>query len=83
VTSRRSTSSSRRGWTVNTTAIADVGTFERVAGGTTNEGEHVLGVTSNGHLFHQLRASASGQFRDVEAVGVGQNVGSFTAIACA
>jgi hypothetical protein len=71
------------GWTVNTTGIADVGTFERVAGGTTSEGEHVLGVTSNGHVFHQLRASASAQFRDVEAVGVGQNVGSFTAVACA
>ncbi|MGW6501293.1 hypothetical protein [Nonomuraea angiospora] len=70
-------------WTWKTTEIADVGTFVRVAAATTSEGEHVLGVTSNGHLFHQLRASAPGQFRDVEAVGVGQDVGSFTAVACA
>jgi hypothetical protein len=71
------------GWNVTTTAIADVGTFERVAAATTTEGEHILGVTSNGHLFHQLRPSPSMQFRDVEAVGVGQDVGSFTAAACA
>jgi hypothetical protein len=71
------------GWNVTTTAIADVGTFERVAAATTTEGAHILGVTSNGHLFHQLRPSSSTMFRDVEAVGVGQNVGSFTTVACA
>jgi hypothetical protein len=63
--------------------LMTVGAFERVAAATTSEGEHILGVTSNGRLFHQLRPSSSAQFRDVEAVGVGQNVGSFTAIACA
>lgn len=68
-------------WT--TTGIADVGTFERIAGATTTEGQHILGVTSNGRLWHQLRPSASAQFRDVELVGVGQNVGAFTAVGCA
>jgi hypothetical protein len=71
------------GVVINTTQIVDVGTFERVAAATASEGVHILGVTSNGHLLHQLRPSQGRMFRDVESVGVGQNVGSFTAVACA
>jgi hypothetical protein len=71
------------GVVVNTTQIVDVGTFQRVAGASTTEGVHILGVTTNGHLLHQLRPSAGRMFRDVESVGVGQNVGAFTAAACA
>jgi hypothetical protein len=68
---------------IHTTQIVDVGTFQRVAGATTTEGLHILGVTTNGHLLHQLRPSQGRMFRDVEAVGVGQDVGAFTAAACA
>jgi hypothetical protein len=71
------------GVVVNTTQIVDVGTFQRVAGAATTEGMHILGVTTNGRLLHQLRPSQGRMFRDVELVGVGQNVGSFTAAACA
>lgn len=71
------------GWVVHTTQIIDVGTFQRVAGAATTEGMHMLGVTTNGQLLHQLRPSQGSMFRDVEAVGVGQDVGSFTAAACA
>lgn len=71
------------GITINTTQVVDVGTFQRVAGATTTEGVHILGVTTNGHLLHQLRPSQGRMFRDVEAVGVGSNVGSFTAAGCA
>lgn len=71
------------GVVINTTQIVDVGTFQRVAGATTTEGLHVLGVTTNGHLLHQLLPSQGRIFRDVESVGVGQNVGTFTAAACA
>jgi hypothetical protein len=69
--------------------IAEFGTFERVALATTTEGLHVLGVTTNGQLFHQLQPGLSlrpvpGQeFRDVETVGVGADAGEFTAIAAA
>jgi hypothetical protein len=65
------------------TAVADVGTFSAVAAAVTNEGLHVLGVTTNGRLWHQLRSNTMPVFRDVEQVGVGQDVGSFTAVACA
>ena len=71
------------GVVINTTQIVDVGTFQHVAGATTTEGMHILGVTTNGHLLHQLRPSQGRMFRDVESVGVGQNVGAFTAAACA
>jgi hypothetical protein len=71
------------GVVINTTQIIDVGTFQRVAGAATTEGLHILGVTTGGHLLHQLRPSQGRMFRDVEAVGVGQNVGAFTAAACA
>ncbi len=71
------------GVVINTTQIIDVGTFQRVAGATTTQGVHILGVTTNGHLLHQLRPSQGRMFRDVEAVGVGQDVGAFTAAACA
>ena len=71
------------GVVINTTQVIDVGTFHRIAGATTVEGLHVLGVTTNGHLLHQLLPSQGRIFRDVESIGVGQNVGSFTAAACA
>jgi hypothetical protein len=71
------------GTVINTTQIVDVGTFQRVAGAATTEGLHILGVTTNGHLLHQLRPSQGRMFRDVESVGVGQDVGAFTAAACA
>lgn len=71
------------GVVVNTTQIVDVGTFQRVAGAATTEGLHILGVTTRGQLLHQLRPSEGRMFRDVESVGVGQDVGAFTAAACA
>ena len=70
-------------------AIGEFGTFERVALATTTEGLHILGVTTNGMLFHQLQPGLSLQpvrgqeFRDVETVGVGADVGEFVAIAAA
>lgn len=69
--------------------IGEFGTLERVALATTTEGLHVLGATTNGQLFHQLQLGLSlrpvrGQeFPDVETVGVGADVGEFTAIAAA
>jgi hypothetical protein len=71
------------GVVINTTQVIDVGTFQRVAGAPTTQGMHILGVTTNGHLLHQLMPSQGRIFRDVELVGVGQNVGVFTAAACA
>ena len=74
---------------VNTRGIVDVGTFERIALATTNEGLHVVGVTTNGHLYHQLQPGISLQsgrgqeFRDVELIGVGADVGDFVAVAAA
>lgn len=65
------------------TATADVGTFARVSAASTSEGLHVVGVTTNGRLWHQLRSNTMPIFRDVEQVGVGQDVGSFTSVACA
>ena len=69
--------------------IDEFGTFERVALATTTEGLHILGVTTNGQLFHQLQRGLSlqrirgQQFRDVETIGVGADVGEFTAVAAA
>jgi hypothetical protein len=69
--------------------IGEFGTFERVALATTTEGLHILGVTTNGQLFHQLQRGLSLQpirgqeFRDVETIGVGADVGEFTAVAAA
>jgi hypothetical protein len=71
------------GVVINTTQVIDVGTFQRIAGAPTTQGVHILGVTTNGHLLHQLMPSQGRIFRDVELVGVGQNVGAFTAAACA
>jgi hypothetical protein len=70
-------------WSGTYTATADVGSFSKVSCAATNEGLHVVGVTTNGRLWHQLRSNMMPVFRDVEQVGVGQDVGSFTAVACA
>ena len=70
-------------WSGIFTATADVGSFSKVSCAVTNEGLHVVGVTTNGRLWHQLRSNTMPVFRDVERVGVGQDVGSFTAVACA
>ncbi|QRP48873.1 hypothetical protein [Amycolatopsis sp. FDAARGOS 1241] len=61
----------------------DVGTFNSVAAATTSEGLHIVGTTTNGHLWHQLRSEPLSRFRDVELVGLGQDVGHFTAVDCA
>jgi hypothetical protein len=37
-----------------------VGTFSRATVGMTDEGTHVLGVTTDGRLWHQLRANCGG-----------------------
>jgi hypothetical protein len=65
------------------TSEADVGTFARISAASTSVGLHVVGVTTNGRLWHQLRSTATAMFADVERVGVGQDVGGFTAVACA
>jgi hypothetical protein len=65
------------------TASLDVGTFNSIAVATTGEGAHVVGTTTDGRLWHQLRATTMPVFRDVELVGVGQDVGRFTAVATA
>jgi hypothetical protein len=64
------------------TKTEDVGTFATASTASTSEGIHVVGVTTNGQIWHQLRSSPSVVFRDVELVGVGQNVGTFTTAAC-
>jgi hypothetical protein len=63
-------------------AGADVGTFAAVATAPTTEGIHVVGVTTDGRLWHQLRSGSPVVFRDVELVGVGHDVGLFTAVDC-
>jgi hypothetical protein len=68
-------------WSGTFTGVADVGTFSTVAAEWAGEGLHVVGTTTNGRLWHQLR-SGSSIFGDIELVGVGQNVGSFTAVDC-
>jgi len=65
------------------TATADVGTFNTAAVAVTGEGTHVLGSTTNGRLWHQLRSTPMPIFRDVELVGIGQDVGQFTTVAAA
>jgi hypothetical protein len=69
-------------WSGTTTVTADVGSFSKVSCATTTEGLHVVGVTTNGRLWHQLRSNTMPIFRNVQQVGVGQTVGSFTAVAC-
>jgi hypothetical protein len=64
------------------TATHNVGTFATVSTATASEGIHVVGVTTNGQIWHQLRSSPSVIFRDVELVGGAQNVGTFTTAAC-
>lgn len=64
------------------TGTEDVGTFATVSTAATSEGLHVAGVTTNGRIWHQLRNSPLAIFRDIELVGVGRDVGTFTAIAC-
>jgi hypothetical protein len=65
------------------TATEDVGTFNTAAVAVTGEGTHVLGTTTNGRLWHQLRSMPMPIFRDVELVGIGQDVGQFTTVAAA
>jgi hypothetical protein len=67
----------------HTRLVLEFGTFERIALGATSEGLHILVVTTDGRLLHQLDPSPGQEFRDVEAVGLGQDVGSFVAVACA
>jgi hypothetical protein len=68
-------------WSGTFTTTFDVGTFSTVAAGWTAEGLHVVGTTTNGRLWHQLRTPTS-IFRDIELVGVGRDVGAFTAVEC-
>jgi hypothetical protein len=70
-------------WEGHLRMVVDVGTFERIALGVTYEGLHVLAVTTDGRLLHQLEPSPSQMFRDVELVGLGQDAGSFVGVACA
>lgn len=63
--------------------ITDVGTFHRAAATASSEGLHLLGVTTDGRLWHQLRPDPWAAFRDVELVGVGQDVGFFVAVSAA
>ncbi len=39
-------------------------------------------MTTDGRLWHRLALDPVGAFGDIEAVGVGQNVGNFTAVSC-
>jgi hypothetical protein len=69
-----------------TTATEDVGTFDSVAAAATGEGTHVVGTTTNGRLWHQLRSMTMPIFRDIELVGVppgSPDVGRFTMVAAA
>jgi hypothetical protein len=68
-------------WSGTFTTTFDVGTFGAVAAGWTSEGLHVVGATTDGRLWHQLRTPTS-IFRDIELVGVGRDVGAFTAVDC-
>jgi hypothetical protein len=69
------------GWSGTFTATSDVGTFNTVAAAWASEGLHVVGTTTDGRLWHQLRGPTS-IFRDIEMVGVGRDVGAFTAVDC-
>jgi hypothetical protein len=66
-----------------TMATLDVGTFNTASLAVTSEGTHVVGTTTNGRLWHQLRSTMMPVFRDVELVGLGKDVGRFTAVAAA
>jgi hypothetical protein len=61
----------------------DVGTFATASATLAREGLHVLGTTTDGHLWHQLRAPNS-VFGDVEGAGITSppEAGSFTAVDC-
>jgi hypothetical protein len=63
--------------------VLDVGTFDRIAVAYTTEGLHVVAVTTDGRLLHQLEPSPAQQFRDVETAGLGQDLGWFVTCACA
>jgi hypothetical protein len=61
------------------------GNFRRVSVSKAAEGLHVIGVAQPGLLLHQLRTPAApglAIFRDVEVVGVGQDIGTVVAAAC-
>ncbi|MDD7942954.1 hypothetical protein PHK61_31565 [Actinomycetospora lutea] len=60
----------------------EAGQFDKIAIAFTTEGAHVLGVTIKSELLHQLLRVDS-QFADVEKIGVGQDVGLFSAVDCA
>lgn len=68
-------------WSGTFTTTFDVGTFSTVAAAWASEGLHVVGTTTDGRLWHQLRTPTS-IFRDIELVGVGRDVGAFTAVDC-
>ena len=74
--------SSWRDLEISNIGTVDVGTFATAAAASTTEGLHIVGVTTDGRIWHQLRPSSSAIFRDIEQVGVGQDVGLFTAIDC-
>jgi hypothetical protein len=70
-------------WSGTITTITDVGTFNTVAAKQSGNGLHVVGTTTNGKLWHQLRMfPTESHFRDIELAGVGQDVGDFTAVDC-
>jgi hypothetical protein len=71
------------GVVIVTEELADVGTFRRAAATTSSQGLHILGITTDGRLWHQLRPDPWVVFRDVELVGVGTDVGDFIAVAAA
>jgi hypothetical protein len=68
-------------WSGTFTTTFDVGTFSTVAAAWASEGLHVVGTTTDGRLWHQLR-SPTAIFRDIELAGVGADVGAFTAVDC-
>jgi hypothetical protein len=74
--------SSWRDLEISNTGTVDVGTFAAAAAASTTEGLHIVGTTTDGRIWHQLRPSSSAIFRDIEQLGVGQDVGLFTAIDC-
>jgi hypothetical protein len=71
------------GVVIHTRQVLEFGTFERIALGVTTEGLHIVAVTTDGRLLHQLDPSPAQEFRDIETVALGQNLGSFVAVACA
>jgi hypothetical protein len=63
--------------------VVDVGTFATIAMASTDEGTHVLGTTTDGRLWHQLRNNPTAIFRDVELFGVHEDIGLVRAVAAA